>query len=57
MDTMGSSVFVLGPYHGGEFSTGIDTPEDIVRLPAGYAGGIWTNEIELVARALKAEER
>jgi glycerophosphoryl diester phosphodiesterase len=50
----GSHVFVLGPYSGGEFSTGIDTQADIARLPSGYAGGIWTNDIRLVADAFKA---
>ena len=37
---------MLGPYRGGEFSTGIDTPEQFARLPQNYSGGIWTNEIE-----------
>lgn len=50
MTDAGSAVFVLGPYSGGEFSTGIDTPELFARLPQGYSGGIWTNEIETVAR-------
>ncbi len=53
METAGSSVFLLGPYAGEGHSTGIDTPEDIRRVPAEYAGGIWTNEIEAVARAFK----
>nr|WP_249806952.1 glycerophosphodiester phosphodiesterase family protein [Bradyrhizobium sp. 1] len=44
-----SAVFVLGPYTGGEFSTGIDTPELFARLPHRYSGGIWTNEIETIA--------
>jgi glycerophosphoryl diester phosphodiesterase len=51
MEQAGSEVFVLGPFSGG-FTTGIDTPEELARLPAGYAAGIWTNEIEPVARAL-----
>ena len=50
MDTANSAVFVLGPYSGGEFSTGIDTPKLFARLPQGYSGGIWTNEIETIAR-------
>ncbi|MDD1525787.1 glycerophosphodiester phosphodiesterase [Bradyrhizobium sp. WBOS7] len=50
MTDAGSAVFVLGPYSGGEFSTGVDTPELFARLPQGYSGGIWTNEIETVAR-------
>jgi glycerophosphoryl diester phosphodiesterase len=50
MEAANSDVFVLGPYRGGEFSTGIDTPELFERLPANYSGGIWTNEIETIAR-------
>jgi len=49
MKAVNSEVFVLGPYRGGEFSTGIDTPEQLARLPQDYAGGIWTNEIEAIA--------
>jgi glycerophosphoryl diester phosphodiesterase len=43
---------VFGPYHGGEFSTGIDTPDDLHKLPGGYGGGVMTNEIEAIAKAL-----
>ena len=49
MNGVSSAVFVLGPYSGGEFSTGIDTPDTFARLPQGYSGGIWTNEIEAIA--------
>jgi glycerophosphoryl diester phosphodiesterase len=49
MKAANSEVFVLGPYRGGEFSTGIDTPEQFARLPQNYPGGIWTNEIEAIA--------
>jgi glycerophosphoryl diester phosphodiesterase len=45
-----SAVFVLGPYSGGEFSTGIDTPELFQQLPSNYSGGIWTNEIAAIAK-------
>lgn len=45
-----SAVFVLGPYQGGEFSTGVDDAELFRRLPENYSGGIWTNEIETIAR-------
>ncbi len=55
MDGVNSSVFVLGPYHGGEFSTVIDTPDDLKRLPDGFSGGIWTNEIEAISKALKPD--
>jgi len=47
----GSELFVVGPYDGG-FTTGIDTPADLARLPPGYAGGIWTNEIRWCAKAI-----
>jgi glycerophosphoryl diester phosphodiesterase len=50
MEAANSAVFVLGPYSGGEFSTGVDTPEVFRRLPEKYSGGIWTNEIEMIAR-------
>jgi len=50
MRAANSAAFVLGPYSGGEFSTGIDTPELFARLPANYSGGIWTNAIETMAR-------
>jgi glycerophosphoryl diester phosphodiesterase len=48
MTSVNSEVFVLGPYRGGGFSTGIDTPDQFARLPQNYAGGIWTNEIETI---------
>jgi glycerophosphoryl diester phosphodiesterase len=50
MQAANSVVFVLGPYSGGEFSTGIDTADLFERLPAYYSGGIWTNEIEAIAK-------
>jgi glycerophosphoryl diester phosphodiesterase len=50
MEAANSEAFVLGPYHGGEFSTGIDTRELFARLPTNYSGGIWTDEIETIAR-------
>jgi glycerophosphoryl diester phosphodiesterase len=53
MTAAGGSVFLLGPYKGGEFSTGIDSADDLRRIPQGYAGGIWTNEIEIIGRALQ----
>ncbi len=57
MTSAGSPVFVLGPYFGGDFSTGVDTLADIARLPDGYSGGVLTNEIEMVSRELKLEGR
>ncbi|HUU24128.1 MAG TPA: glycerophosphodiester phosphodiesterase family protein [Methyloceanibacter sp.] len=51
MEDAGSRVFVQGDYHGG-WSTGIDTPEDLARLPEGYSGGILTDRIEVIAPAV-----
>jgi glycerophosphoryl diester phosphodiesterase len=48
MRGVGTPVFVLGPWDGGEFSSGIDSAEQYRHLPAGYAGGIWTNRIDLI---------
>jgi glycerophosphoryl diester phosphodiesterase len=50
MASAGSEVFVIGPYHGGDFSTGIDSTQDMERLPVGYSGGVLTNEIGLAAK-------
>lgn len=49
-----TAVFILGDYDGGDFSTGIDTPEQLARLPRDFSGGIWTNRIERIAPAQAA---
>jgi glycerophosphoryl diester phosphodiesterase len=53
-----TAVFILGDYDGGGFSTGIDTPADLQRLPRNFSGGIWSNRIETVAplRATRSVE-
>ncbi len=51
MEAAGSEIVAVGPY-GGRFTTGIDTPEDLARLPQDYAGGIWTNELAWLSRTL-----
>lgn len=56
VNLVGSIVFVVGPYHGGDFSTGMDNIEDLSRLPEGYDGGVLTNEIEMVASWLRSRE-
>ncbi|MGZ2482542.1 hypothetical protein ACVITL_001065 [Rhizobium pisi] len=53
MEDAGTEVFVLGPYRGGDFSTGIDDPSQLARLPENYAAGIWTNEIDVIGRLVK----
>ena len=52
LEAAGSQVVVVGPYSGG-FTSGIDTPGDLDRLPPSYSGGIWTNEIEWLGHALR----
>ena len=56
VNSVGSIVFVVGPYHGGDFSTGMDNIEDLSRLPEGYDGGVLTNEIEMVASWLRSRK-
>jgi glycerophosphoryl diester phosphodiesterase len=48
MRAVGTDVVALGPYHGGA-SVGLDTAEDLKKLPPSYRGGIWTEDIETVA--------
>lgn len=52
MRSVGSAVFVLGPYGEG-VSKGIDSVKELDELPPGYTGGIWTNEIELISGTLR----
>lgn len=50
---VGTQVFVVGPFGGEGFSTGINTAQELARLPQAYRGGVWTDEIGLVARTLR----
>ncbi len=52
MEAVGTPVFLVNDYTGGGFTHGLDRVEDLERLPANYAGGIWTDRIDLVASAL-----
>jgi glycerophosphoryl diester phosphodiesterase len=47
MDNRDTRVIVVGG-DGRDFSSGLDTPEDVDRLPANYSGGIWTNRIDRI---------
>jgi glycerophosphoryl diester phosphodiesterase len=50
MRDVGTDVYVLGPWGGGEeFSRGIANERQFRRLPTGYSGGIWTNRIDRIA--------
>ncbi|RMI35307.1 glycerophosphodiester phosphodiesterase family protein [Nocardia stercoris] len=35
-----------------EFSSGFDSTQDLSRLPDGYTGGVWTNQIDRIAPVL-----
>ena len=49
MNDAGTQVYVTGPYGPGEVGTsGIDSDEDIARLPDDFSGGIWTNRIDRI---------
>ena len=50
MDAARSSVILMGAYPAREISPGLDTREDLARIPATYDGGIWTNEIPSLQR-------
>ena len=45
-------VFVVGPYDGSFGTSGIDAADQLSALPAGFAGGIWTNRIDRIGAAL-----
>ncbi|MEM9087726.1 MAG: glycerophosphodiester phosphodiesterase family protein [Cyanobacteria bacterium P01_F01_bin.53] len=53
MKDVGTSVFLIGDYAGEGFSQGIDDPARLKDLPSDYAGGIWTNRIDLIGPAIK----
>jgi len=48
----GSEVFIIGPYEGGNYSSGVDTVAELKSLPQDWPGGIMTNELELLAPAM-----
>ncbi len=47
MDAVGSSIVVIGS-SGRGISLGVNTLEDLSRLPSDYNGGIWTDDVSLV---------
>jgi len=52
MAAVGTPVFVVDDYAGGGFTQGLNRVEDLERLPSNFAGGIWTDRIDLLAPAL-----
>ncbi|ODT83828.1 MAG: glycerophosphodiester phosphodiesterase [Pelagibacterium sp. SCN 64-44] len=50
----GSKLILLGPYEAGDPGTaGIDIPDLLAQVPAGFDGYIWTNRIETIGPALR----
>jgi glycerophosphoryl diester phosphodiesterase len=49
MRGVSSEVFVLGPRSGDEFSSGVDTAEELEKIPRRAGLGIWTNRIDRIA--------
>jgi len=46
-------VFMEDEYTGGGFGTGLNRVADLDRVPAKYAGGIWTDRIDLIGPAIR----
>lgn len=51
MASVDSRVFLIGNYSGEGFSQGFDDPALLDELPRDYAGGIWTDRIDIMGRA------
>ncbi|MDJ0513273.1 MAG: glycerophosphodiester phosphodiesterase family protein [Methyloceanibacter sp.] len=44
-----TEIILVGPYDGAKRTIGIDTPELLGRVPEGFSGYIWTNEIDQIS--------
>jgi glycerophosphoryl diester phosphodiesterase len=50
----GSEVILLGPLEAGDPGTaGIDSLEQLAKVPTGFSGYLWTNRIEVIGPAVK----
>ena len=58
MNAAGTEVFVTGPYASGDIgNAGLDTIDDLARLPDDFSGGVWTNRIDRIAPKLKRKQK
>jgi glycerophosphoryl diester phosphodiesterase len=48
MKEAGAEVFIAGPLQDDASSGGVNTREDLSRIPAGWRGGVWTDAIETI---------
>ena len=46
-------MFLLGPYGGSGFSSGIDTVEQFESAPTDFDGYIWTNRVEVIGHLMR----
>lgn len=53
MASAGSEIILIGPYSGGKGTSGIDTLEELARMPENLDGYIWTNRIEVIGPVLR----
>ena len=53
MARAGTTVILWGPYDGSGFTSGIDDPTTLARVPAQFDGYIWTNRIEVIGPLVK----
>jgi glycerophosphoryl diester phosphodiesterase len=56
MQAAGTQVFVTGDLDDTGFSSGVDSPEALAGLPKGFAGGVWTNRIEVIGPLAKGQQ-
>ncbi|MDK1488997.1 glycerophosphodiester phosphodiesterase family protein [Sinorhizobium sp. 7-81] len=52
MKDVGSEVILLGRYGGGDFTSGIDSADDLTLVPKNFAGYVWTNRAETISPLL-----
>lgn len=53
MERVGTRVVLIGDYEGEQFSKGFNDPARLADLPVDYAGGIWTDRIDLIGPAIR----
>ncbi len=56
MRRVSTEVFVVGRYDGGDFSSGIDSADDLkLHGRTGSRAGIWTNRIDRIAPLVRTK--
>ncbi|APG90457.1 glycerophosphodiester phosphodiesterase family protein [Sinorhizobium americanum] len=52
MQAAGSEIILLGPHRGGDFTSGIDSAEQLALVPENFSGYVWTNRAETIGPLL-----